>query len=490
VTPTARRRVLGAIATWGSLAFTAAWVLSSLATPGYNAWHRDISALAATGAPLPWITMTGKLLLAAGLLSLAIGLAITFAGRGLVVAVGLLTTAGLAIAVAGLAREDCDTGVAACIARQRASLVSWHHTLHGLASVLFFLAILAAPGTLFRPLRGDRDWHALARYSVATTVVGLALLVVYLAAPSTWVGLAQRVFVTVPVAWAAVLGTHLIRRASRPRGDRDRHPAERADRPSLGAGRPHSSLKGTPMTEIADSAPDRFAALIAPTIEHLTLTVVRQAMAHAAGTPVVRAAPPDAMELMGQLRIALMARPVTPAGLAAVYRYRDGADIRRAIDGLRAAQLIDVAEDGTATATGRALLTQMYRVTNAVTQRLWAGHDGLCGLSELAGRAVQAGLSSGGAAYATMAPPFEPVGADAGLCLHTRLSALRYHRADAHAAAWQAAGLTRATVAQLPAGPDRQAIEAETNRRNGPAFAALTTEERATFGAGLAALAG
>ena len=43
-------------------------------------------------------------------------------------------------------------------------------------------------------------------------------------------------------------------------------------------------------------------------------------------------------------------------------------------------------------------------------------------------------------------------------------SVLRYHRADAHAAAWQAAGLTSAAIRQMAAGPARDAIEVETNR--------------------------
>jgi hypothetical protein len=70
------------------------------------------------------------------------------------------------------------------------------------------------------------------------------------------------------------------------------------------------------------------------------------------------------------------------------------------------------------------------------------------------------------------------------------LSVLRYHRADAHAAAWQAAGLTSVTMRQLPSGPSRDAIEAETNRRAGVPYATLSPDERITFLAGLAALPG
>jgi hypothetical protein len=89
-----------------------------------------------------------------------------------------------------------------------------------------------------------------------------------------------------------------------------------------------------------------------------------------------------------------------------------------------------------------------------------------------------------------MAPPHEPVDTPVGLLLHHRLSVLRYHRADAHAAAWQAAGLTSATIRQMAAGPARDAIEVETNRRAGQPYAALTPDERLTLLAGLAALPG
>jgi hypothetical protein len=89
-----------------------------------------------------------------------------------------------------------------------------------------------------------------------------------------------------------------------------------------------------------------------------------------------------------------------------------------------------------------------------------------------------------------MAPPYEPADAPVGLLLHTRVSVLRYHRADAHADAWQAAGLTSTTIGQMPAGPARDAIEAETNRRAGLPYASLSPDERIALLGGLAALPG
>ena len=216
-------------------------------------------------------------------------------------------------------------------------------------------------------------------------------------------------------------------------------------------------------------------------------------MSGAAGVPAPGGAPAGAVRMFAQLRTALAARTVTAAGIAAVYRYRDPGEVRADLDGLRAAGLIDTTSEGAieATETGRAAPAGMYQVSAEVTGQLWSQHgNALAGLNDLAGRAVQAGLATGGDAYLALAPPYEPADATVGVLLHHRLSVLRYHRADAHAAAWQAAGLTSEAVTQLPAGPMRSAIEAETNRRAGMPYATLNADERVALLAGLAALPG
>ena len=77
----------------------------------------------------------------------------------------------------------------------------------------------------------------------------------------------------------------------------------------------------------------------------------------------------------------------------------------------------------------------MYQAGAEVTGQLRSPRDSaLAGLNDLAGRVVQAGLATGGEAYMTLAPPYEPADATVGVLLHHRLSVLRYHRADAHAA--------------------------------------------------------
>jgi hypothetical protein len=259
------------------------------------------------------------------------------------------------------------------------------------------------------------------------------------------------------------------------------------------AGSLAGSCYGLVVADLVDIAPDRCASFVAPVIERLTLAVVNLAIARAAGSSVPSAALADAMRMLGQLRTALLARPVTEEGLAAVYRYRDPVDVHRDVVALLAGGLVERAGDDDLQASdrGRMALTQMYNVSATVADELWAERKGsLAELADLAGRLVHSGLATGGKAYATMAPPYEPLDASAGLLLHSRLSVLRYHRQDAHAAAWQAAGLTSTTIRQLSAGAEREAIEAETNSRDAAPYASLTPDERLAFLAGLGALPG
>ena len=135
---------------------------------------------------------------------------------------------------------------------------------------------------------------------------------------------------------------------------------------------------GRTMPDLVDISPSRFAPLIAPVIERLTLAVVDSAIARAARTPGPHGGSPGSMRMFGQLRTALLARDVTATGLAAIYRYRDADDVRRDLDGLHAAGLISVADDGAVhvTETGRTVLTEMYKVTAEVAGELWAAQEG------------------------------------------------------------------------------------------------------------------
>ncbi|MFC7649805.1 hypothetical protein ACFQX6_62790 [Streptosporangium lutulentum] len=190
---------------------------------------------------------------------------------------------------------------------------------------------------------------------------------------------------------------------------------------------------------------------------------------------------------MIDLRYVLPVRPLTAEGLTALYRYNP---FSRAEIEAQIAQGVLV-DDGALHATDLALafISALYEVHATVTGELWAAHaDRLPELVDLTGRLLAAGADSGGAAFAQASPPYEPEGTPAGVLLFNRLAALRYHRADVHAAVWREAGLTAAQIIALAPGAARDRIEAETNRRAAAPYEALTTRERQTLLLGLSDL--
>jgi len=108
----------------------------------------------------------------------------------------------------------------------------------------------------------------------------------------------------------------------------------------------------------------------------------------------------------------------------------------------------------------------------------------------LAARAVRAAAVDGGDTFSLLAPSQEPADASEAALLSERLTGLRFHRFDAHVAAWRAAGLTADQIKALRNGPARAAIEAETNRRASTPYATLDPAERLELLAGLGALPG
>jgi hypothetical protein len=247
------------------------------------------------------------------------------------------------------------------------------------------------------------------------------------------------------------------------------------------------------VADLTAITPDRCAALVTPQIERLTFAVIRASIKRAGPQLMTYGVAIDALDIVGQLRTGLAARPVSAAGLAAVYRYRDADEFRRNLDTLASVGIIEQGNDGAirATDTGRALLAVMYGAGAEAAAELWSGHrETVARLNELAGRLVAAAAASGGDAYAAIAPPYEPPGASPELLLHHRLAVLRYHRADAHAAAWRAAGHTVDTIRGLADGPERERIEAETNRRAGRPYATLSAGERSGLVSGLTGLPG
>ncbi|MCX5119793.1 hypothetical protein OG992_21635 [Micromonospora sp. NBC_00362] len=199
-------------------------------------------------------------------------------------------------------------------------------------------------------------------------------------------------------------------------------------------------------------------------------------------------------------RLAAPGGSVDEPGFAAITRYQDPVACRRTVDKQVAHGMIYRGPDGALSATerGAAFLAELYQVHAEVTEELWAGHDDrVARLVAMLGRLLSYALvladeeaNPAASAFAALAPPYEPDGTPSGVLLLNRLGTLRHHRADAHAAAWTAAGHTASSIAALPAGPERLAIELETDRRAAGPYAVLSAEERLTMLADLAALPG
>jgi hypothetical protein len=191
----------------------------------------------------------------------------------------------------------------------------------------------------------------------------------------------------------------------------------------------------------------------------------------------------------------LLARPMSAAGFAAATTY-SGSDMTDELE--QGIAVVDGFGTWELTATGRALALALQRAIADGAEEFWnnkhiATMPGLAvlpRLAELLGTLLQAGAATGGPAFAAMSPVYEPADASPALRVTSRMGALRHHRADAHRAAWAAAGLTLPELLALPDGPQRQAIEEETNRRDAPIYQALSEQERWEFLAILAALPG
>jgi hypothetical protein len=191
----------------------------------------------------------------------------------------------------------------------------------------------------------------------------------------------------------------------------------------------------------------------------------------------------------------LLARPMPAESLLAATAY-SGADMTTELE--QGTAVVDAEGTWRLTDRGRAVAMAAQQAIGEGAAERWnpgppldsmlPGPAALPRLADLVGRLLEAGQATGGPAFRVLAPVYEPTDASPAVRLTTRLGALRHHRADAHRAAWQAAGLTVQQLRALPAGPERQAIEDETNRRDEPIYQVLDHGERIELLSGLGAL--
>ena len=242
------------------------------------------------------------------------------------------------------------------------------------------------------------------------------------------------------------------------------------------------------MSTVDDLAPERFAELVRPAVNRVHRGV-RDRTRTAGGAELARRYGPPHPELLDTLRFVLPRGPVRRAAFVFAARYDPVEVVSKRVDDLVTGQWL--VPSGDTLAPGErttAFLNELYDLHAHVTASCWP--DDLSGLLDLTATLLAAAAATGGPAFAAFAPPYERPGDPDGVLLFNRLAALRYHRSDAHAAAWAARRLTAEQIVTLPADtPLRQEIEEDTNRRSAPPYQALTPAERLRFLAGLAALA-
>jgi len=203
----------------GPVAFTGAWIVSSLRQTGYPAAEIQLSGLAAPDARDPWIMVAGFVVL--GGCTVAFGAALHDAlGRSSSVGQGrwrggagaaprLIQGAGLLTIAAGLLRRD------------RMLLtpgsVSWHNHAHDVISAVIYADLVAAQVLLAArfgrdPGPGAEDWRRWRPWMLASGLATGAALVVFAADTSAaGAGVLQRVAVTIPLVAIAAIAARLLR---------------------------------------------------------------------------------------------------------------------------------------------------------------------------------------------------------------------------------------------------------------------------------------
>jgi hypothetical protein len=249
------------------------------------------------------------------------------------------------------------------------------------------------------------------------------------------------------------------------------------------------------VSDLGPLAPHAVAGLVAPALDRIFVAVLTVAAQCGGAELSQRYGGPAATGFLVEFRTRAAAPggTVSGAGFHAVTRYRDPVECQRILDKQVAHSMIYRMPDGgfVATDRGRAFLAEVYDLHARITREIWDDHEELVTrLVGVLGLLLAAAEEDGGHAFRTMAPPYEPDGTPPGVLLLNRLGALRYHRADAHAAAWAAAGHTARSVTALAPGPERHAIEQETDRLAAGPYRALEPAERLRFLADLAALPG
>jgi hypothetical protein len=232
-------------------------------------------------------------------------------------------------------------------------------------------------------------------------------------------------------------------------------------------------------------SPERYAEHIAPLVDRVHAAAHDLARVNGAADLVRGHALPH-VGLLITLRFVLLRGPLPRDAFPLADRYSPAASTAAAVDDLMAAGHLrpdpaPLLRPGPAVTT---FLTDLYDLHATVLAADWLAD--LADAVRITGALLAAAVPTGGPAFS---PPYERPADPPGVVLFNRLAALRYHRSDAHAAAWSARGRTAPEIRALPPHSTlRQQIEADTNTRAAPPYATLTPADRSTLHTTLTAL--
>jgi len=195
------------------------------------------------------------------------------------------------------------------------------------------------------------------------------------------------------------------------------------------------------------------------------------------------------LSLLAMLRHLPPNRIATRAGLDTIFVYEPAGFVASGLAQIRASGLLH--DDAIAlTDTGLAAIERIHAVSAGVVTEMWAGQPGadFDRLDVLTADVMAAAATTGGEAFKVVSPLYAPPGTPTFARVAEALTVLRYHRFDAHVAAWRAAGLTADEMQALEPGGRKDAIEADTNARASAPYVVLSESERAALVESLASL--
>jgi hypothetical protein len=186
----------------------------------------------------------------------------------------------------------------------------------------------------------------------------------------------------------------------------------------------------------------------------------------------------------------LLGGPISVEDLATIERYAPRDELQSALsEHIEQGMLARTADRYALTPRGRELLERLSAMQGETITTLWAEHA--LRLPMLIEATSRVAAHAAGTLPTRRYPAFhlmyaapDPDHATPAHLLMTRLTTLRYLRADAHAAAWADRGL----IAPHAAPDVRQRIEDDTNMNAAPPWSALSPAERTSVLEAMAAL--